>query len=502
MKHLLEIANIVTWKKVKKIEIFDETSLKNKSSKFNEFFEALMDGKFRNDRDASTLLYNSSPTDDKYRQLKSRFRKRLLNTLFFIDVNIPSTSNYSRAYFSCNKDWTLVKILTSYGARLTATDIASQILTTSLKFKYADIIVNCARILRENSAVEKNEKDFQYYNEIIKTYQEILIAEMQSEELYQKIRLKFENKYPEESVDTGELIHYCEELIVLSEKYDSPIITFNMFLSWLIKFENEDDSNSVIEICNKMEEYIQNYPQYEQDDKMILFQLKKMGAYLKLRDFENAKTNSEKNIKYFEEGSEKWFQFMELYFLAALHSDNFTNAYAIFTKISSSPKFKKASRINKDKWKIYEYFLFYLLENTNNSLKGIYQTRAKQLFTKLLNDPVIYAKEFRAFTIQTVIAQILVAAENKNFLSCAENIDRLKSYANKQLKPDENQRVIVFIKLLIQLMKSNFSVKFLSGSEKYAEKLETMAIYDKGNYFDLEIYPYEKLWKLLVSKLN
>ncbi|HMW75311.1 MAG TPA: hypothetical protein PKD40_06625, partial [Saprospiraceae bacterium] len=102
MKHLLEISNIVSWKKVKKIEIFDEASLKNKSSKLNEFFEALMDGKFKTDRDAAALLYQSSPTDDKYRQLKSRFRKRLLNTLFFIDINLPSASNYTRAYFSCN----------------------------------------------------------------------------------------------------------------------------------------------------------------------------------------------------------------------------------------------------------------------------------------------------------------------------------------------------------------------------------------------------------------
>ncbi len=87
MKNLIEISKIVTKKKVKKIEIFDDHSLKHKNSKFNEFYEALMSNKFRNDRDAASFLYSCSPTDDKYRQLKSRFRKRLLNTLFFLDVN-------------------------------------------------------------------------------------------------------------------------------------------------------------------------------------------------------------------------------------------------------------------------------------------------------------------------------------------------------------------------------------------------------------------------------
>ena len=111
MKNLLEIAGVVTKKKVKKIEIFDEYALRNKGSKFNEFYEDLTSGEYKNDRDASSKLYGCTPKDARYRQLKSRFRKRLLNTLFFLDVNKPSASNYDRAHFTCHKEWTLVKIL-------------------------------------------------------------------------------------------------------------------------------------------------------------------------------------------------------------------------------------------------------------------------------------------------------------------------------------------------------------------------------------------------------
>ena len=102
MKNLIEISKIVTKRKVKKIEIFDDHSLKHKNSKFNEFYEALLANKFKNDRDAASFLYGCSPTDAKYRQLKSRFRKRLLNTLFLLDVNLPAASNYDRAYLTCN----------------------------------------------------------------------------------------------------------------------------------------------------------------------------------------------------------------------------------------------------------------------------------------------------------------------------------------------------------------------------------------------------------------
>ncbi|MGB1216764.1 MAG: hypothetical protein ACPG5P_02750, partial [Saprospiraceae bacterium] len=237
MKNLIEISKIVTKKKVKKIEIFDEHSLRHKNSKFNEFYEALMAGKFKNDRDASAFLYGCSPTDDKYRQLKSRFRKRLLNTLFFLDVNLPSTSNYDRAYFSVNKDWTLVKILLSNNAPHTAAALARQILTIALKFKFADVIVNCARILRKYASQIGNEKDYEVYDQHSKQYQNVLDAEIRSEELYQRVIMNYykpksKNFNLREKIDT-----YCEALVGLSEIYDSPIVIYNMYLVWTFRYE-------------------------------------------------------------------------------------------------------------------------------------------------------------------------------------------------------------------------------------------------------------------------
>ena len=78
---------------------------------------------------------------------------------YTFEVFLPSTSNYDRAYYSCNKDWTLVKILQSNNAIFTSAALARQILTTALKFKFADVIVNCCRILRKHSADVGDEKN-------------------------------------------------------------------------------------------------------------------------------------------------------------------------------------------------------------------------------------------------------------------------------------------------------------------------------------------------------
>lgn len=502
MKHLLEIANIVTWKKVKKIEIFDEASLRNKNSKFNEFFEALMDGKYKNDRDAASSLYGCSPTDDKYRQLKSRFRKRILNTLFFIDVNLPSTSNYDRAYFSCNKDWTLVKILQSYGAHISAEDLAKSILSIALKFSFADIIVNCARILRAYAAKDGDDKAFEQYNEYIRVYNEILSAEMLSEHYYQLMLLKYKQVSASENLDLEPLDNWCNELIQLSEQFESPVINFNMFLLWITKFELENDHNSVIAISEKAEEYIKTFPQYEKEEKILLFQLKKMSAYLHLKDFKNGKVNAEKNIHYFQEGTEAWYEFMEYYFLLAMHTNNLVNTMGIYQRVINLPKFRKASRIIKEKWKIYQYYLDYLIEigNDKNLAMSLQKSGLKQ--NKLMTDPVLYPKELRILTIHTVIAQVLYALERRSFVNAAENIERLKSYTLRQLKADENQRMILFIKLLQQLMKADFTLQHLSSTEKYLEKLEEKPLMYRGNLNDLEIIPLENLWKIILERIK
>lgn len=503
MKNLIEISKIVTKKKVKKIEIFDDHSLKHKNSKFNEFYEALMAGKFKNDRDASNFLYGCSPTDDKYRQLKSRFRKRLLNTLFFLDVNLPSTSGYDRAYYSCNKDWTLVRILLANDAPHTAASLARQILTISLKFKFADLIVNCSRILRRYCAEIGDEKNYETYDQYSKQYQNILDAEIRSEELYQRVIMNY-HKPPSKNFDLREKIDvYCDALVGLSEMYESPIVIYNMYLVWAFRYEMLDDYESALEVCNKAEKYIEDNPRYYQSDKLATFQLKKMNAYLHLQDYKNGRVNAEKCLQTFPEGSDIWFTFMEYYFLLAMHTENYINAVAINKKASSHSKFKKLTGLEREKWKIYDIYINYIIESKgeDNPILNM-QKRKNFRLSRFLNDPILYSKDQRVFTVLLVIAQTLFLIEKKSYTAATERIDRLKNYANRQLKKEVFFRTIQFIRLLQQLSKADYQYNSLSNVDKYYNRLIETPFKYKGLIDELEIIPYEKLWKLVLERLK
>ncbi|MCB0550584.1 MAG: hypothetical protein KDD19_23645 [Phaeodactylibacter sp.] len=501
MKHLIEISKIVNRKKVRKIEIFDDHSLRHKNSKFNEFFEGLQGSKFKTDRDAAQQLYGCSPSDPKYRQLKSRFRKRLLNTLFFLDVNIPSASSYDRAYYSCNKDWALVKTLLWYDAPHTAAQLARQTLTTALKFQFADLILNCARVLRAYAAENGDERSFETYDQHIREYSQALEAEIRSEELYQRVILNYHLPASKNTPLLAKQIQsYCDTLVNLSEQYNCPVIYYNMYLVWVCRYEMQQDFEAMLEVCEQGEKYIAQNPVFEQESKLIIFQTKKMSAYLHLRNYRDGRINAEKCLNSFPENSEAWFTFMEYYFLLAMHTENYINAIAIFNQATDNSKFKKLDNAIQEKWNIFEGYVNYIIEAEGKNNK-VLKMQPQRSFrgSKVLNSQVAYSREYRIFSVLLLILQILFLLERKAISGIPERIDRLKKYANRQLRKDEYHRPSQFIRLLQQLNKADFHPEEMSNTNKYLSSLKKHPFFYRGLVSELEVIPYEKLWERILS---
>lgn len=503
MKNLLEIIKIVTKKKVKKIEIFDDQALKNKSGKFNEFYEALSAGKLRNDRDAATLLYDCSPQDPKYRQLKSRFRKRLLNTIFFLDINKPASGNYNRAYFNCNKEWAMVKILLHYGATQTATSMARHILTTAQKYHFSDLIVNCCRILRQQAAETGQDKDFTHYNGMIRQFEPILKAELRSEELYQSVILDYKKPLTSKNPLEAEIDDISDRLITLSENHKSPIISYNLYLVWAIRYELAKEFDTMLEVCNKAEQYMDDNPDYYQEEKLIAIQNKKMSAYLHKQDYRQGKINAEKCLNRFPDGSRPWFNFMELYFLLALHTDNYINALAIINQATAHSGLKKLDQYTREKWAIYVGYagFFASIQGFGAALQITANSRIFRP-SRYFNAPETYPKSHRNYAILLLILEVLELANKKTFLELDDKLEKLKQFALRQLNKEDHYRPIQFIRLLQQLKKAEYDVNQIKNTEKYLEALQKEPFFYRGAISELEIIPYEKLWEIVLQQFK
>ncbi len=499
MKNLIEIARLITKQKIRKIEIIDEQYLENTDRKFHQFYEGLTNNRFRNDRDAAKHLYNRTPGAAKYRQLKSRFRKRLLNTLFFIDFSKQAASNYERARATCNKDWTLVNILLSNHAEGPAYQIARQTLTLAKKFQITSIVVNCARILRQGAAKEGDLSAFEEYHECYTSYLELEQAETRSEEIYQRVQLNYllQNQY---GVPIDE---YCNELSALDERYQSLAITYNTYLVWILRFEMEENYEGMLDVCEQADKFIEDNYEMLIEEKQIVLQTKKMLTYLHLKDYNNGRVSAEKCLNDYRTGSRIWFAFMEYYLLLALHTEQYIQAIAIFNEAYYNNNFKKLSHQQRDKWFIYEAYLNYLVVYLKEDQPILKQQQRKRFaIAPFLDKRLNYPKEERIFTVLIVILQALLYIEQKKYAQAKLLIDQLRNMANRQLKIERYHRPIQFIRLLKQLEKANFQPEDLTNTEKYIQEFERNPFAYRGILRDLEIIPYEKLWELLIARMR
>ncbi len=500
MKILLEIAKIANKKKVKKIEVFDETSLKHKNSKFNDFYEALSAEKFKNDREAALQLYKCGPGDARYRQLKSRFKKRLLNTLFFLDLNQPVATTYDKTYYNCNKDWACVQILQSNNAGAAAENLARSILTLALKYKFSDLILNCSRLLRERAAETGSEKEFATYNSYLHRFLPVMEAELQSEEIYQQVSLLYNQPLNEKNELPAALEVYCNRLVTLSEKFDSPVVQYNLYYVWTLYYELRREFDLVIEISSQAEIYISAHQLFFQKNKMLAIQVKKMSAFLHLKKFREGQTCAEQLIRKFGEPNKEWFQFMEYYLLLALHSENYIQAMAILNQTVAAPEFRKLEVEDREKWEMFKGYTFFLVNlvdpNRNMILKGQKKNFNADQFLKGSGD---YGKSLRNLQALHLILQILFLFERRQFGEIITKIESLKSMENKNIRPGHAFRTVQFIRCLYFFRKNNFVADRTVKSNKYIKAIYSRPFFYRGQIDELEIIPYEKLWDIILN---
>lgn len=101
-----------------------------------------------------------------------------------------------------------------------------------------------------------------------------------------------------------------------------------------------------------------------------------------------------------------------------------------------------------------------------------------------------------------MIAQVLFLIEKNSYSAATERIDRLKNYANRQLKKDDYFRTIQFIRLLQQLSKVDFRHDSVSNVDKYYSRFSEQPFKYRGLLNELEIIPYEKLWSMVLERVR
>jgi hypothetical protein len=493
MKLLKELVSIVNRKRIEKVKLIDISLEDEPGSQFGRFYNAIRQNTIKSDTEAAGLLYESNSLDDRYRKLKSRFKKRMMNYLFFIDTNTSSYSDYAKAYQTCYKNLILSRILINHGARFTFEKLAKQTLNQAIKFDFNNILVPLISGLLTNYSLagRKNE-----YKKLLIQFTErktLLDAEYECDRLQEQIIISFiaSNLRSEKLVE--ETTKNIQQIEKLYEKHKSYKIIFTYYYTLAIYYQLLNDFNKLIETCETAEQYYHDNSIFYQNTALAKFSLMKMPAYLNLRKKEAGLTALSKSLGYFTVGGNNWLMAMEVYFLIAMQAEHHILASELFMNAVNQPKFKYANPIRREKWKIFHAYLHYIFEVENLDKKLL---RNKYIYgfkpeTFLQNTPIA-SKDKTGMNIAMLVLQIQYLFMTGRIDEIFDKTDAMSTYGYRHLNKKENSRAYIYIKMLQMAEKRSFIYQY---AKKATEKLHLQLRTEIDSYSaEWEVLPYDIMW--------
>lgn len=500
MDKLREIIRVVGRKRLKRIEVFNETGKLNRKNLYYRLYQGIKDGTFKTDEDAAQALFHTSASDKRYLMLKSRVRTRLMNTMFFLD---NTTSRHDQAVLQCNRGLMAAKALLQSGARKAGESMLLSTLHLAEKFELTEVALSCLLSLRYSASFAGNRTDFEAYRKRFREAEAIFHAECKAEEYYQIVTLPFGKSSSNRPDLAHQTMQFVAEIEAERKLHTSYNLELALFRLKVMAGQISGSHEMVLEACDQNEQYLRKRKQFMAKIRLGEIALYRMTAFLQLGAFEPGKQTVESSLEYFGDGSLNWMIFLETYFLLCMHTAHYAKAAEVFQKVTDHPRFATLDETRKEKWRIFEAFLRYILNGHIDKASG--ETAESQFkLMKFLNEVPIFSKDKRGLNIAILILQVLFLLDRRDFEGIISRAEALKVYCSRYLKLDENYRSNCFLKMMLLMEKKDFEYEgTLKIAERYHTRLKKSRYnYQGGNLASLEIIPYEQLWNTILHKLR
>lgn len=501
MDVLRELALIIGKHRKRRVETLDLSEGTN--TKIGLFYEGLLKKRFQTDEEAAAALYGTSKKASKYQKLKYVLRNRLINNLFFIDVSQPSYNDRQKAYYECYKEWAAVKILLGKNAKVAAVDLSHNILKQAQKYEFTELVVDIARMLRLHyGTIVGDMKKYDYYCTLFEEYEDIWQKENLVEGLYVELMTRYVRTKAQQSEVHAKAKAFLAQIEPVLAGYDAYGIQFCGSLIKMIIPSCINDYEKTVAVCESCVDFFKAKPYVARLPLQIAYQ-QKLICCIQLKQYEAGKEAAENALTLMEEGDFNWFKHQEYFFMLAMHTQKYQEAYQVFYKTLKNTRFSYLPGPVQEIWKIYEAYVHYLVEVGQITPKESDRRFTKFRLGRFLNDTPIFSKDKRGMNIPILIIHILFMIYQKKYNRAIDRMEAIDKYCSRYLKKDDNFRSNCFIRLLLLIPQANFHQAAVGRkATKYLKRLQDVSLEVANQTHEIEIIPYEDLWKFAVESLE
>jgi hypothetical protein len=503
MEHLKEVINILSKKRLDKVELIDQDLIGAENSMISKLYEGIKNGDIHSDNDGIAFVYGTvnKKNNQNYRRLKSRLAKRIYNTLFFLDMNMYSTKQqYERIVYEQKQILATINILKRLIARETIIKIIKDNYQTAEIYHLYETLKVFAYELALYYSTTTDSKKFSHYHQKFLEYstKEQFVQEATLE--YYGLQLELHFKKGAKKLTETEKSKLLEQKLARLQFIRSQVYSYETEYYYLrcalSYYEHISDSGKLLEITKEII-LLTNQKNFSQDVWQGIAALYRAKAQISLNEFHDGLQNLKRDITLFSDGGLNWFTALEFSFRLALHQGALDSANG-FVEISTEHRsFKTKPDYLTQKWYILKSYLLL----AQQEIADINEDRKSLKLAKLINDTPYYVNDKSGYFLAIRILEMIEAIRLADYDKYIDKCQLIKRYKLKYLKEAAHKRERIFVDMLFSVEKHQFSKSVvIKNSQSSYQILKDNP--DKLLLNDYEILPYHILWEIILKYLD
>lgn len=469
-------------------------------AKIASLFRGITSGIYSSDEEALHDLYSEDSSTSGYRKLKFTLKQRLKNAVLLFNEHNKDYSDYQKAYYQCYKEFSVIKILLGRHAQAAAADIAQSNLKKAIKYEFTDLVVDMCKVLRMHYGARVGDAEkFKYYNDIFQEYKILLDLEESIQGAYIDLVINYVNNRSPKSNQHEQAQKVVDSMRVACEQRESYQAQLYFFLIELMAQTTLYHYEAALQICEKAIHYFSSKA-YHADVPLQIFYYQQLVCNIQLGQFESGQQVIKNSLAIVSDGSFNWFKYHELYLLLAIQSGRYEEAANIFKQVMGHRRYGFLPDNFKEVWRIYQAYLYFLMAVGKISDSSIFKNFK---LSRFLNEVLIYSKDKSGLNASILTIQLLILIVEGRYEEAIARYESMQQYCYRYLKTAYTQRSYLFMKMLLKTLQFSFDKKTITKkTTKLLGQLEQVPFEVANQAMEIEIIPYELLWKMLLDKLS
>jgi hypothetical protein len=499
MKELNRLVQLIDKNKPRKIEVLGNEEA---TSRHAEMYNLLKEGHIFTDADAALHFYGDAKavTQTAFRQFKSKFKERLINTLFFLEKDNAEASDLQNATISIQKEWAAINIIYTKGDYHLASKLAEDLLPYAIKYDLTEIVVYIADRLRQGYGTQiANRNRYDELKKLQADYTALWQLEILSRDIFHDIRMD----YIKSSAFQDDLTEKARKgwNILQPHLQNTTSLQFltHSYVVGLAQYSSSpDDLKATIKLCDeaisKLSEKL-----FKPKKQIAVFMNQKIRCYTQLKDREEGENVIKEALTLQEEGTEGWFKTLEHQTFLALHTQSYDVAFQVWNTVNNHKSFKVLTLQHSEIWRLFGAYLHFLA--ASGKVNGLTLQQSKFKSAKFINEIPTFSTDKEGMNIPVLIIQIAILIAEKKTSSIPDRLEALNKYWWRHIrKTDESYRSHCFIKMLQELPKGNYKrVSVEARTKTMLRDLTAVSFNIVAQDFKREVIPLEDLWAILLS---